>query len=389
MKKKICFVILSRANYGSIKSVMMAIQKDKKFDFQLIVGASAVLKKFGSANKEIRKDGFKINEYLDFQSAELSLESMSKTVGLGLVGLSSLLKKLKPDFVLTVGDRYETMATAIASTYMNIPLIHTMGGERTGTLDESVRHSISKLAHLHFVANNESKKRLIKMGERSNRIFNVGCPRIDTVRKALKSYTRKNLLKTINKVRVGDKVKVNEDIIVLSQHPVTSEFEASTKNYEKTVNAILKLKNNNIKIVWLWPNSDAGSDEISGFIRKFREKKLKTNIRFITNISPDKYFQLLNESVCIVGNSSSAIREGAFIGVPAVNIGTRQKTRIRGKNVIDVNYDEAEIYRAIKLQLNKKPYKSSNLYGNGKSAQKIIKILKKIKKVDTQKLNRY
>ena len=227
------------------------------------------------------------------------------------------------------------------------------------------------------------------MGERSNRIFNVGCPRIDTVRKALKSYTRKNLLKTINKVGVGDKVKVNEDIIVLSQHPVTSEFEASTKNYEKTVNAILKLKNNNIKIVWLWPNSDAGSDEISGFIRKFREKKLKTNIRFITNISQDKYFQLLNESVCIVGNSSSAIREGAFIGVPAVNIGTRQKTRIRGKNVIDVNYDEAEIYRAIKLQLNKKPYKSSNLYGNGKSAQKIIKILKKIKKVDTQKLNRY
>ena len=202
MKKKICFVILSRANYGSIKSVMKAIQKDKKFDFQLIVGASAVLKKFGSANKEIRKDGFKINEYLDFQSAELSLESMSKTVGLGLVGLSSLLKKLKPDFVLTVGDRYETMATAIASTYMNIPLIHTMGGERTGTLDESVRHSISKLAHLHFVANNESKKRLIKMGERSNRIFNVGCPRIDTVRKALRSYTRKNLLKAINKVGV-------------------------------------------------------------------------------------------------------------------------------------------------------------------------------------------
>ena len=178
------------------------------------------------------------------------------------------------------------MATAIASTYMNIPLIHTMGGERTGTLDESVRHSISKLAHLHFVANNESKKRLIKMGERSNRIFNVGCPRIDTVRKALKSYTRKNLLKTINKVGVGDKVKVNEDIIVLSQHPVTSEFEASTKNYEKTVNAILKLKNNNIKIVWLWPNSDAGSDEISGFIRKFREKKIKNKYKIYYKYFP-------------------------------------------------------------------------------------------------------
>ena len=118
---------------------------------------------------------------------------MSKTVGLGLVGLSSLLKKLQPNFVVTVGDRYETMSTAIASTYMNIPLIHTMGGERTGTLDESVRHSISKLAHLHFVANQDSKIRLSKMGERTDSIFNVGCPRIDTVKKALKNYTRKSL----------------------------------------------------------------------------------------------------------------------------------------------------------------------------------------------------
>ena len=389
MKKKICFVILSRANYGSIKSVMMAVKKDKNFIFQLILGASAVLKKFGNVNEEILKDGFKVNEYLDFQSAELSLESMSKTVGLGLVGLSSLLKKLQPNFVVTVGDRYETMSTAIASTYMNIPLIHTMGGERTGTLDESVRHSISKLAHLHFVANQDSKIRLSKMGERTDSIFNVGCPRIDTVKKALKNYTRKSLFESINKIGVGDEIKQTENVIVLSQHPVTSEFKSSIKNYEQTVKAISKLNDHNFKIVWLWPNSDAGSDEISGYIRKLREKKIIRNVRFITNISPDKYFQLLKESICIVGNSSSAIREGAFIGVPAVNIGTRQKTRLKGKNVINVRYDHKEIFNALKLQIKKRSYKSSNIYGDGQSASKIIKILKKIKKIDTQKLNKY
>ena len=389
MIKKICFVILSRANYGSIKSLMKAVQKNKKFKIQVIAGASAVIKKFGEVHKEIKKDGFKIDDYLDFQSAQLNLNSISKTVGTGTVALSKSFEKLKPDFILTVGDRYETMSTAIASTYMNIPLIHTMGGERTGTLDESVRHSISKLAHLHFVANIDAKKRLIKMGEKSKNIFNVGCPRIDIVKKAIKKYSKTKLIKKLNQIGVGEKIEQNDKLIVISQHPVTSEFNKSLKNYKQTILAVNKLNLDGYKIIWLWPNADPGSDEISGFIRTLREKGSTKKVRFITNMSPENYFQLLKECKCIIGNSSSAIREGAFIGVPAVNIGTRQMTRLISKNVTNVNYNQNSIYKAIKYQIKKKSYKSSKIYGDGNAANKIIRILKKIKKIDIQKLNTY
>ena len=388
MKKKICFVILSRAHYGSTKAIMKQAKKDNYFKVQVVVGASAILKKFGEVDKEIKKDGFKIDQYLDFQSARLDLLSMPQTVGLGLMSLSNAFKELKPDYVLTVGDRYETMATAIASTYMNIPLLHTMGGERTGTLDESVRHAISKLAHLHFVANHDSKKRLVKMGERNKDIFNVGCPRIDTVKEALKNYSRSSLIKKLNNIGVGKKIKTADDFIVLSQHPVTSEFEDSMKNYKMTVDAINKFSGK-FKIIWLWPNADAGSDDISGVIRQYREKNYNKNIRYITNMSPEIYFQLLNECRCLVGNSSSAIREGAFIGVPAINIGTRQSSRLKSKNTINASYNVDKIYKSLKIQIKKSKYKSSNIYGNGNAAKKIISTLKKLKKINIQKLNSY
>ena len=182
MRKKICFVILSRANYGSIKSLMLEVKKNKKFTIQIVVGGAGILKKFGNVSNVIKKDGFKINSYLDFQSSTLLLETMSSTAGNGLIKISEVFKNLKPDFVFTVGDRYETIATALAAVFHNIPLCHTMGGERTGTIDESIRHSISKLAHIHFVSNHESYERLIKMGEQKFRVFNVGNPGLDRIR---------------------------------------------------------------------------------------------------------------------------------------------------------------------------------------------------------------
>lgn len=389
MKKKICFVILSRANYGSIKSLMHEVRNNKKFTIQVIVGASAVLKKFGNVSNEIKKDGFRINSFLEFQSSSLLLETMSSTVGNGLLKISESLKSLKPDFVFTVGDRYETMATALATVYQNIPLCHTMGGERTGTIDESIRHAISKLSHFHFVANNDSKNRLIKMGENKKYIFNVGCPRIDIVKNTLKKYSKKNLISALNRIGVGVKLNLDDKLIIFSQHPVTSEYKYSKNYFSETLQAINKI-DKKYKIIYLWPNSDPGSDEIAGKIRLMREREKfsMSNFRFITNLSPELYFQLMRESKVIVGNSSSAIREGAFIGTPAVDIGTRQSTRLKAKNVIMVNYDTKKIHKAIIKQLGQK-FKKSNLYGNGNASKRIVKILSKIDKVDIQKLNTY
>ena len=389
MKKKICFVILSRANYGSIKSLMLEVKKSKKFSIQIVVGGAGILKKFGNVSNVIKKDGFRINSYLDFQSSNLLLETMSSTVGNGIIKISEVFKNLGPDFVFTVGDRYETVATALAAIFHNIPLCHTMGGERTGTIDESIRHSISKLAHIHFVSNLDAKKRLIKMGEDKNLIFNVGCPRIDTVKKILKNYSKKNLIDELNGAGVGAKIDYKDPLIIFSQHPVTSEFKNSRFFFIETLKAVTKISKK-YKIIYLWPNSDPGSDIIAGIMRTMREKNNMTmsNFRFITNLSPEVYFQLMKEAKLIIGNSSSAIREGAFIGTPAVDIGTRQTTRVVAKNVLRVSYDNKKIFKAILKQVGKK-YKSSNIYGSGESARRIINILKKIKKVDIQKLNTY
>ena len=362
MKKKICFVILSRANYGSIKSLMHEIKRNNQFKLQIVVGASAIISKFGNVKDIIKKDGFKIDANLDFQSSNLTLSSMSDTVGKGIIQISEIFKLINPDFVFTVGDRYETMATALSSIFLNIPLCHTMGGERTGTIDESIRHSISKLAHYHFVSNEDSKLRLIKMGENKNDVFNVGCPRIDTVKKILSNYSKKKLIDRLNTLGVGSKINQSDRLIIFLQHPVTSEINKNKGYFMESLKAINMIKDK-YKVIYLWPNSDPGSDDIATVVRQFREKnKLKTmNYRFIINMAPEIYFQLMNEAELIIGNSSSAIREGAYIGIPAIDIGTRQSTRVIGRNVIRTNYDSKQIYKAIIKQIGKK-YKSSNIY---------------------------
>ena len=263
-----------------------------------------------------------------------------------------------------------------------------MGGERTGTLDESIRHSVSKLAHLHFVANNDAKQRLIKMGENKKYVFNVGCPRIDTVKKTIKSYSKSNLIKIINTTGVGAILYDLENIVILSQHSVTSEFETTKNNYSSTFEAVKEISKK-YKVLVFWPNADPGSDQISSFIRSYREKFELKNFRFISNLPSENYFQLMNEAKLIVGNSSSAIREGSFIGIPAINVGTRQQSRIMSKNVINVGYNKFDILKAISKQIKNGKFKSNFSYGKGDASKKILKIIKKIKKLNIQKLNAY
>lgn len=388
MKKKIkniCFCVLSRANYGSIKSLMMEVKKNKKFIFQLIVGASALTDKQGKCVDQIKKDGFKVDYNVEMNISDDTPSSMVQTVGIGLLKLPEIFQKIRPDLVFIVGDRYEVMTAAIAATYMNIPLAHIMGGEVTGTIDESIRHSITKLAHLHFVSNPDSYQRVLKLGEPKKNIFNVGCPRIDVAKEEITKKPNTDKLKEfINSNGVGDQINLDEKFILLSQHPVTTEYEQTRKQINQTIKAIRQLK---IQTIILWPNSDAGNEEISKSFRLLREEK-KLNlkkVRFFKNIPHLEYFNLLKICSCIVGNSSSPIREGAFIGVPAVNIGTRQNRRLKSFNVINVKNNFKEIKSAIIKQIKKGRYKSSNIYGSGNAASKIIKILERIKEINVQK----
>jgi UDP-hydrolysing UDP-N-acetyl-D-glucosamine 2-epimerase len=354
----------------------------------LIVGASAVGRKFGNIVNLIKKDGFKVHHEINNNVESSGLDSMVKTTALGMLELAEIFKNHKPDLVFTVGDRFETMATAITSSYMNIPLAHTMGGEVTGTIDESIRHAITKLAHLHFVSNKDSYNRVIKLGENKKYVFNVGCPRNDLLKQIINKNKKESILQNIHMHGVGDMMKIdkNENFLIILQHPVTTEYDSSNKQIKKTFAAIQKI---DLKKIILWPNADAGYEQISSEIRKLREKNKLKNYRIIKNLPIEDYAILLNRASCIVGNSSSAIRDGSFIGTPAVNIGTRQHSRLHGPNVIDVKNDEDKIYSAIRRQIKVKKFKSSKIYGSGDAAKKIIKILKKLNTIDIQKKINY
>jgi UDP-hydrolysing UDP-N-acetyl-D-glucosamine 2-epimerase len=381
MRKIFCF-IGSRANYSSIKSVLKEINKHPQLKLFLIVGASAVLDKYGSVDKLIEKDGFKIFKKVFFLIEGETPLTMSKSTGLGLIEMSSLINEINPNIVLTIGDRFETMCATLAAAYMNIPIAHTMGGEVSGTIDESIRHVVTKLSHVHFPATRDAAKRIERMGEIKENIFIVGCPRIDLVKEVLKKKINNQFLNDIlNQQGVGDKIDVSKPFLIVSQHPVTTEYKNSEKHIIETLKAVSQT---NLQSIILWPNPDAGSGLISRGIRKWRENSFSSKMRFFKNLEIETYVHLMNKTICLVGNSSSGIREGAFIGVPVVNIGTRQSKREQYLNVISCKNKTKDIFKSIMYQLRHGRYKRSIMYGNGNASKKIVKILNKIK-VNIQK----
>ena len=383
--KKIILVVFSRANYSTVKGILAEIKKDKKIKYVLIVGSSAVITKYGSILKIIKDDGFKTHYILQNQIEGTTTKSMVKTTGLALYELPEILEKENPDMVFTVGDRHETISTAIAASYMNIPLAHTMGGEVTGSIDESIRHAITKLAHIHFVANQDSYNRVVKLGENKSRVFNVGCPRIDSVDNILKSYKPKKCFEEISKRGSGelDSILHTDEYIVLLYHPVTTEYYKNHESFENALDAFLSI--NIKKKIILWPNADAGGDIISRILRVKKEKKLLDNVKFFKNLPIELYIPLIHRAKCLVGNSSSAIRDGAYVGVRAVNIGNRQSSRLVGPNIVSCSYSKREIIKSINLQIKKKKASQSTIYGKPGAAKKIIKILNKIKEIKIQK----
>lgn len=375
-KKKVCVVITARASYSRCRTAIKAIDDHEELEMFLIVSASALLSKFGSAAEVIEKDGFTIGAkiYNALESGN-NLIGQAKTTGLGIIELSNVFNNEKPDCVVTIADRYETMATAIAASYMNIPLVHIQGGEVTGNIDEKVRHSITKLADLHLVSTDLAKQRVLKLGEYEEKIHVTGCPSIDI---ADEVEQNKEALENFDVYKkyggVGGFPDYSNGYLVVLQHSVTSEYEQSKIQIEETLQAITELE---MPTFWFWPNMDVGTDGISKGIRIFREKEEGENIHFFKNMEPDDFLMLLKKSKCIVGNSSVGIRECSYLGVPTVNIGSRQEGRERGPNVVDVNYSKEEIKEGIQQQIKHGAYSSSTLYGKGNAGKEIAAIIAK------------
>lgn len=370
-KRKICVVIGSRANYSSIKSAMSAIQAHPQLQLQLVIGASALLDRYGAVINLIERDGFQVSARVHMLIEGETPATMAKSTGLGLLELPTIFDQLAPDFVLTVGDRFETMATTLAAAYMNIPIAHTMGGEVSGTIDESIRHAVTKFAHVHFPASQEARERIIRLGERPEDVYMVGCPRIDLVAEILASDDAE-LGDELFDVGVGQRFDLEQPFVLVSQHPVTTEFGAGERQITATLEAV---RDSGLPAIVLWPNADAGSDDIARGIRKWRERGLGDRMHFFKNLPVATYVRLMRRAACLLGNSSSGIREGAFIGTPVVNIGSRQDMRERGSNVIDSGYSRDEILSAIRVQVDHGRYAMEPIYGDGKAGKRIADAL--------------
>lgn len=374
-KRKICVVITARPSYSRIKTALKAINKHPELELQLVVAGSALLDRYGNAVDYIENDGFKIDAKVFMVLEGENKTSMAKTTGLGVMELANTFYNLKPDAVVTIADRFETLATSIAASYQNIPLIHIQGGEVTGNIDEKVRHANTKLADIHLVASEDAKTRVLKMGEDENYVFNTGCPSIDIAYEVNKSPNLN--FDPIEKYGgVGSSINWKDGYIVVMQHPVTTEYNQAKESVTATLRVVHEL---DIPAFWFWPNVDAGADGTSNGIRSYREIYKPNNIHFFKNMVPEDFLRLLINSKCLVGNSSVGIRECAYLGVPVVNIGTRQNGRARGGNVIDTSYNQDEIKSAILNRIESKDTLSNDeIYGDGKSGERIADILAEV-----------
>ena len=371
MKRKICVVVTARPSYSRIKTALTAIQNHLNLELQLVIAGSALLDRYGNAVDFIEKDGFPIAAKVFMVLEGENPTTMAKTTGLGVMELTNVFYNLQPDAVITIADRFETIATSIAASYQNIPLVHVQGGEVTGSIDEKVRHANTKLADLHLVCTGDARERVIKLGEDPGKVVNTGCPSIDLA-KMVQKKSDLDFDPIVKYGGVGVEFNWENGYIVVMQHPVTTEYKQAKAHVLETLTAIKDL---DYPTFWFWPNVDAGSDGTSNGIRSFRELEKPQNIHFFKNMDSMDFLKLLKNSKALIGNSSAGLRECSYLGVPVVNIGNRQHRRSRAQNVTDVDYSREQILQATKEAIAGDHFPSSNLYGNGNAGEKIADIL--------------
>ena len=371
MKRKICVVVTARPSYSRIRTALKAINEHAGLELQLVVAASALLDRYGNAIQAIERDGFAIAQRVYMVLEGENLVTSAKSTGIGLSELATVFDNLKPDAVVTIADRYETLATAIAASYMNIPVVHVQGGEVTGSIDEKVRHAVTKLANLHLVSTALAAERVRRLGEEADSVFVTGCPSIDIAAEVV-ARPEMDFDPFVKYGGVGPTTDLSSGYLVVMQHPVTTEYDEARQQVDETLYA---LKDFGLPVLWFWPNVDAGSDGTSKGIRVFREKEDPANFHLFRNMFPEDFLRLLHSATAIVGNSSVAIRECSYLGVPAVNIGSRQLGRVRGQNVIDVDHDRTQIAGAIGTHITRGKPKRDLLYGDGKAGARIADCL--------------
>ncbi len=387
-KRKICFVITSFIHYSRNMLVLNELNKRKDVELHVVVGGSALISKYTSRYAQVKSllqaDGVNNVHEVFFNLEGDSAVVKAKTAGLGIVEFANLFSEIMPDVVIVRGDRFEVLAAATAAAYMNITVAHIEGGDVSGTLDESVRHAITKLSHIHFATNEPAKNRIISMGENKKYVFNFGSPDIEVVQKISKDDSI-----DLNDTGSGAPFDVNAEFIVVLYHPVATEYTKLSEQTRKVLKAVYEL---GVPTIWFWPNVDIGAEEISHELRIFNNEVKDHKIRFMRYLPPKKFISLLNKSKCLVGNSSAGIKECSYLGVPVVNIGSRQKNRMRSANVLDVQYHTSSIKDAIAIQIGKRRFKSSDMYFVKDTAKKIAKTVAAIplyvqKKYHDQKTN--
>jgi UDP-hydrolysing UDP-N-acetyl-D-glucosamine 2-epimerase len=369
--RKICVVVTARPSYSRIRTALCAIQQHPHLELQLVVAASALLDRYGNAIQAIERDGFPIRARVYMVVEGENLVTSAKSTGLGLVELATVFDNLAPDAVVTIADRYETLANAVAASYMNIPVVHVQGGEVTGSIDEKVRHAVTKLSNLHLVSTKVAAERVLKLGEEPDTVIVTGCPSID-IAAEVAARPALDFDPFVKYGGVGPQTDLSKGYLVVMQHPVTTEYEEARQQVEETLYAVTAM---GLPVLWFWPNVDAGSDGTSKGIRVFREREQSNNLHLFRNMFPEDFLRLLVHATAIVGNSSVAIRECSFLGVPAVNIGSRQLGRERGSNVIDVPHDRTAIADAIREHMRRGRPAADHLYGDGRAGVRIADCL--------------
>jgi len=369
-KRRICFPITSRAYYGRSQLLIRKLQDHPAVDLELMLGGSIMLDKYSRhISDDIKKGGFTISASLFNVIEGGNHVAMAKTACLTALEATNSLYTADPDVVVICGDRFEQLAIAMAAAYLNKTIAHIEGGDLTGSIDESVRHAITKLAHIHFVTNDDAKRRVLLMGEDPKYVFNTGSLDVERVACVNADITTKEL----GTYGVGHDVDVTKPFLTVIQHPVTTEPD-NKQHLETTFRALAAL---DMPIVWFWPNPDAGTGEMSEMLRHFREhhEAATEKMRFITNLPADQFIALLKRTACVVGNSSAGIKECSYLGTPVVDIGGRQQGRLSADNVVRTGYSADEVRAAVTKQLAHGRYAPSHIYFKPDTSQSMVDVL--------------
>ena len=372
-KRRICFPITSRAYYGRSQLLIRKLHEHPDLELELMLGGSILLDKYSRhIADDIEAGGFTISASLFNVIEGGNHVAMAKTACLTALEFTNGFHAADPDIVIICGDRFEQLAIAMAAAYLNKTIAHIEGGDVTGSIDESVRHAITKLAHIHFVTNDEAHRRVLAMGEDPRYVFNTGSLDVEVASRLNVPISNAS----INRYGVGHTVDITRPFVLVIQHPVTTERD-NARHLEETLNAITALA---LPAIWIWPNPDAGTGEMADRLRHFRENagSAADQMRFITDLPVGEFIALLKAAACLVGNSSAGIKECSYLGTPVVNIGARQQGRLHADNVLHAGDRSEEILAAVRRQIAHGPYGSSSLYYREAASQSMVDVLSTI-----------